>query len=55
MFKQYYNHFIQHNPHTIHMASHSHHYWPDCTKKAQQQYWEDSSKYVDDKWNYFFQ
>lgn len=36
------------------MASHSHHYWPDCTREAMLQYWDDSAKYVDEKWEHIF-
>ena len=36
------------------MACHSHHYWPDVTRQAMLDYWEDSAQMVDDKWNYFF-
>ena len=54
MYKHLYSKFIKENPNTIHMAAHSHHYWPDCTYEAQKEYWKDSAKYVDDKWNYFF-
>lgn len=54
MFKKYYSHFLTSNPHIQHYASHSHHYWPDVTREATLQYWDDSAKYVDDKWNYFF-
>ncbi|MGZ3690543.1 MAG: aminotransferase class V-fold PLP-dependent enzyme [Pseudobdellovibrio sp.] len=37
-----------------HYAAHSHHYWPDVTREAMAQYWDDSARLVDDKWNYFF-
>ncbi|HWU43730.1 MAG TPA: aminotransferase class V-fold PLP-dependent enzyme, partial [Bdellovibrio sp.] len=38
----------------LHFACHSHHYWPDVTREAQLQYWDDSAQYVDSKWNFFF-
>ena len=38
----------------LHFAAHSHHYWPDVTRDAMIQYWEDSAKYCDDKWEYLF-
>jgi selenocysteine lyase/cysteine desulfurase len=54
MYKKYYSQFINANPDHIHMASHSHHYWPDCAIKAHNQYALDSVKMVDDKWSHFF-
>ncbi len=54
MYKHLYSKFFEKNPNIRHFACHSHHYWPDCTRDAQLQYWEDSAKYVDDKWGYFF-
>ena len=54
MYKKYYRHFLEANFGIQHYASHSHHYWPDVTREAHLQYWDDSAKYVDDKWDYFF-
>lgn len=54
MYKKYYQHFLNHNKGKLHFASHSHHYWPDVTKEAVIQCWEDSAKLVDDKWNKWF-
>ncbi|MDD0854523.1 aminotransferase class V-fold PLP-dependent enzyme [Halobacteriovorax sp. GB3] len=54
MFQKYYSRFLNQNPDKLHMASHSHHYWPDCTREAMIQYWDDSAKYVDEKWGYIF-
>lgn len=54
MFKKYYSHFLNANKGVQHYAAHSHHYWPDVTREAQIQYWDDSAKYVDDKWDYLF-
>lgn len=54
MYKKYYSYFLQQNSGTQHYAAHSHHYWPDVTREATLQYWDDSAKYVDEKWNYFF-
>lgn len=55
MYKKFYQKFIQANPGVQHYASHSHHYWPDVTFEAVQQCWLDSAKYVDSKWDYFFE
>jgi len=54
MYKKYYQRFLNQNSGVQHYASHSHHYWPDVTREAMMQYWDDSAKYVDDKWNYIF-
>ena len=54
MYKKYYSRFLTANPHIQHYASHSHHFWPDVTREAGIQYWDDSAKYVDDKWNHIF-
>lgn len=54
MYKQYYQGFLKLHPDTQHFACHSHHYWPDVTRNAMLQYWDDSAQWVDDKWNYFF-
>lgn len=39
----------------LHMACHSHHYWPDVTLAAVQQYWHDAAQLVDSKWEHIFQ
>lgn len=54
MYKHLYKRFLEANPAQLHFASHSHHYWPDVTREAQLQYWDDSATHVDDKWNYIF-
>ena len=35
-------------------TAHSHHFWPDCTEEALKDYWLDSAKLVDEKWNHIF-
>ncbi|MGZ3773204.1 MAG: aminotransferase class V-fold PLP-dependent enzyme [Pseudobdellovibrionaceae bacterium] len=54
MYKHLYQRFLEAHAHELHFASHSHHYWPDITREAQLQYWDDSCKHVDEKWNYIF-
>jgi selenocysteine lyase/cysteine desulfurase len=54
MFKQHYKLFLEANLGVQHYAAHSHHYWPDVTKQAMIDYWNDSAKLIDDKWSYFF-
>lgn len=51
MYKKYYRHFLKSNEKVIHLAAHSHHFWPDCTKDAALKSWEDSAKFTDDKWS----
>lgn len=52
MFKKYYKLFLEANIGVQHYASHSHHYWPDVTREAMLEYWDDSARLVDDKWDY---
>lgn len=54
MYKKYYQLFLAANKGIQHYASHSHHYWPDVTREATLEYWDDSAKYVDDKWTHIF-
>lgn len=35
-------------------TAHSHHFWHDCTKQAVLDYWMDSARLVDDKWDLIF-
>lgn len=52
--KPAYSRFINADPNRLHFAAHSHHYWPDCTRDAHIQYWDDSAKYTDRKWDHVF-
>lgn len=54
MFKSWYQQFLNANLDVQHYACHSHHYWPDVTFNAVQQYWLDSARLVDDKWDLIF-
>jgi selenocysteine lyase/cysteine desulfurase len=54
VYKDLYKLFLAANPGVQHYAAHSHHYWPDVTRDAVLEYWADSAKYVDDKWDYIF-
>ena len=54
-YQQFYQGFLSANTHNQHYACHSHYFWPDCTRDAMLQYWDDSAKYVDHKWGYFFE
>lgn len=54
MYKHLYRRFLDAHPNELHFACHSHHYWPDVSREAHLQYWDDSCLYVDDKWNHIF-
>lgn len=54
MYKHFYTEFLKANEGKVHFAAHSHHYWPDVTKQAVLDCWNDSCKLVDDKWNKWF-
>ena len=53
-YKQHYQGFISQHPNSLHLAPHSHHYWPDVTRQAQLDYWMDSAAGVDHKWDIIF-
>ncbi len=38
----------------IHLAAHSHHYWPDVTREAQLLAWDDACRHADGKWGVIF-
>ncbi|MBX3041788.1 MAG: aminotransferase class V-fold PLP-dependent enzyme [Bdellovibrionaceae bacterium] len=54
MYQELYSRFLAARPGIQHFACHSHHYWPDVTREAMLEYWDDSAKKVDDKWGYLF-
>ncbi|MCS7014323.1 MAG: aminotransferase class V-fold PLP-dependent enzyme [Chloroherpetonaceae bacterium] len=54
MYREHYSRFLSASPHRLHFAAHSHHLWLDVTRAAQLQYWDDSAKYADKKWEYIF-
>ncbi|WP_374029134.1 aminotransferase class V-fold PLP-dependent enzyme [Bdellovibrio bacteriovorus] len=54
MYKHLYSRFLQAHAESLHFACHSHHYWPDVTREAHLQYWDDACRYVDTKWEYIF-
>ncbi len=51
-YKHLYSESLKQNE--MHFAAHSHHPWPDCTLQAHIQYWKDSAKYLDGKWDRIF-
>ena len=54
MYQKLYSRFLAAHPEELHFACHSHHYWPDVTRDAHLHYWDDSCRYVDNKWEYLF-
>ncbi|MBZ9612490.1 aminotransferase class V-fold PLP-dependent enzyme [Rheinheimera maricola] len=54
MYQQFYQRFLAENKGKQHFACHSHHYWPDITRDAMLEYWDDTARMVDDKWRYIF-
>lgn len=51
---RFYSRFLAANAGKQHFASHSHHYWPDVTREAMLEYWDDSCRLTDQKWDFFF-
>src|SRR6478735_7036253 len=51
---RYFSRFIDAEPERIHLAAHSHHYWPDTTLDAQILCWEEAALYADEKWEPIF-
>jgi len=54
MYKKFYSHFLNNTKGQLYLTAHSHHFWPDVTLEAQNQYWFDSASLIDNKWDYFF-
>ncbi|MFN8791681.1 MAG: aminotransferase class V-fold PLP-dependent enzyme [Bdellovibrionales bacterium] len=51
MYRHLYSEFLQRHSGKQHFASHSHHFWPDVTRQAMLDYWEDSASLTDRKWS----
>jgi len=54
MHKHLYQRFLSQNQGTLNFAAHSHHYWPDATRDAMLQYWDDTARLVGHKWEHVF-
>lgn len=54
MFKSHYKTFFAANPGLLHFTAHSHHPWPDATRQAHIQYWDDAARLTDRKWDHIF-
>lgn len=53
-FKSYYSRFLAGCEGKWHFAAHSHHFWPDVTREAQLQVWDDAARFNDAKWGHIF-
>ena len=54
-YKSLYSHFLNARPAELHFAAHSHHFWPDVTREAQLQEWDDAARFNDRKWEHIFE
>ena len=54
MLKAHYRRFFEARPGRLHFVAHSHHAWPDVTREAVLQYWDDAARLADRKWEYVF-
>ncbi len=54
MHKEHYSRFLKADIGRLHFAAHSHHPWPDISRDAQIAYWDDSTRMLDNKWEYIF-
>jgi kynureninase len=50
--RSHFSRFLNIEPDRLHFAAHSHHPWPDVTREAQIQAWDDAARLVDDKWEH---
>ena len=52
--KAHYSRFLAASPGRLHFAAHSHHPWPDVTRDAQIEAWDDAARLADLKWDKIF-
>jgi kynureninase len=50
-YKEHYRRFLDANPGRLHFAAHSHHLWPDVTREAVLECWDDAARLADRKWD----
>lgn len=48
--KGLYSKFLENHGDQLHFSAHSHHFWPDVTRDAHMEYWDDCSMTSDRKW-----
>ncbi len=54
MYKDQFSRFFSAEPQRLHFAAHSHHLWPDVTRQAMLDVWDDAARLVDRKWERIF-
>jgi selenocysteine lyase/cysteine desulfurase len=54
MYQKYYQNFLKGHEGKIHLAAHSHHFWPDISFEGAKQAWLDAAALSDNKWNHIF-
>lgn len=52
MYQKYYKEFLESHKEKVHMAAHSHHFWPDISKEGHLKAWEIAKNHSDNKWEY---
>jgi selenocysteine lyase/cysteine desulfurase len=50
-YKEHYRRFLDGSPGRLHFAAHSHHLWPDVTRDAVLECWDDAARLADGKWD----
>ncbi|WP_445501495.1 aminotransferase class V-fold PLP-dependent enzyme [Microvirga sp. G4-2] len=50
--RSHFSRFLNAEPERLHFAAHSHHPWPDVTREAHLQAWDDAARLIDDKWEH---
>lgn len=53
-YSAYFSEFLKGQEGFLHFRAHSHHFWPDVTKNAVLDYFEDARTLHDDKWEFIF-
>lgn len=54
-YRHHFSHALKAAPNRLHFAAHSHHLWPDVTRDAHLQSWEDAAQHADRKWDAVFE
>jgi kynureninase len=54
LYKDQFSRFLAANPTRLHFTAHSHHLWPDVTRQAVIEAWDDAARFSDRKWERFF-
>ena len=50
-FKHLFSRSLDVDPNRLHVASHSHHLWPDASFEGQTECWNDAARFADGKWD----